>query len=628
MSNRRQSGVTPYSEVQRPRRRDEPMDVKNYLMQQITVPDYPDGYERYGPGNAKVQASGSAGGGSSYGGGNAASISQAGALSAVTVHTDWGISDNYLYCDSQYKDQSSDIANGQLIFSVVQLNNGKPIDSIIEMEIGDFFIPNVDNFPIQLPIPLRIFFKRSTLLIEEMSTQSVYGANATRHHWELDTEPAGISYQMIPVKPKFIFGKPIRDVAQLTFRFRTPSGNLPLLQDTYTVVPLRNTNPARFLLVNSFNISQFDYLVAPIAPTVAIGGGGNLSPGRYRWLITYVNKKYINPPGIFQVNGETDSGIPSNVVTAAAGNAGNLTNIPVDVWSADTPINVRAQTTRRIYRTIANGNTFYFVDELNDNTTTSYTDTRSDVDIQTGAFIPIINNTLNLNPPARNTTGGPSSQVALHGLNRTHSDPAPTSFNVAIAGGGGGLSTSVAGQYQWVATFVDAVGETIAGSPVASVGPSVAGDRALLTNVPIGDTGVLARNIYRTTVGGTSFKYAFTINNNSATTAVDTVADTALGGTPPTIDGTGGASYTVYISSLDINNGQQNTIINRTQGHLATVPDDSTIELTYTENAAIPDFPYGQSTGTGSLLIGYRRIAFPIRFRSLVKNETQRITPV
>lgn len=638
MSNRRQEGVTPYANVKRPQMRQEGIDIKAMLMKEIVKPDYPDGYERFGPGNAAVAASGSAGGyrgGSGYsagGKGEAGGLQRA--LTPVTIHTDWGIVDTYLYCDSRFKDPSSNISNGQLIFSVVILNNGKPIDSIIEMEIGDFFVPNVDNFPFSLPRPQTLFFKRNTLLIQEMSTQAVYGANQTRFHWELDAEPSGVAYQMTPIKPKFVFRTPFISISTLTFQFNTPFGGYPFQQDAYTVVPLRNTNPARFLLVNAYNDQQVDYIVAPTAPSVAVGGGGALSAGNYRWLVTFVTRKVDLNTLVVSISGETDAGIPSIVLTAAPGNAGNLSNIPIDIWSADQgppggpPVNVRALTTRRIYRTTANGNVFYFAGEINDNTTTVFNDILSDAAIVSGA-VPGVNSTGNVNPPVFNGTGGPIPQIAQHGLILTRPIPSPVAPTVTITPGGGGLSASAPGQYQWLITFINGLGETIGGIPAPSTTASIAGDSATLSNIPVGDVGTLARNVYRTTVGGSIFKFAFTINNNTDTVAVDRFADSGLGGVPPSVDGTGGQTYTMYISGLNLGNNTLNSAFNNTQGNLVSVIDSSVVETTYT-SGAIPNFYYTYSFqgNLAQIFVAYRRVAFPIRFRSLVQSESNRITPV
>ncbi len=648
---------SPYSNVGKPTRRCDSVDVKELLMKEMRKPDSEIGYNRFGlseglPAGAMVQSSSgkSQSGPPQVSSGPTPQVQIVNTPPVVTVLPNGGllknegILDTYFHCDSRFKDPSSNITNGELIFSVIQLNNGKSISNIIEMELGDFYIPVVDDFPAELPVPQRFFFRRSTILLNELSTQSFNGANNSRHHWEVEIEPSGIANRVRLVNSKFIFAKPARDVANMTFQFRTPSGPIPFPQDTFAVIPLRNTSPPRFLMVTTPTINAYRYLVAPTAPSVSLtAASGNLSTGNYRWLVTFVTYSDDGIAAAAEI-GETSAGTPSVTVVAGAGDRGNLTNIKLDTWSPTTqvyplnPINQRTLTRRRIYRTLANGSVFYRVTEIADNVTTSYSDTSSDATISA-----------NVVAPTANTSGGSGASVVPHGLALTRALAPPTAPVAALVSGGGDLSASNIGQYKWLVTFINARGETVAGDSTTSTFATVAGDSALLTNIPIGDPGTLARNIYRTSVAGLTYKFAFVINNNTDTTGVDTVADSALQAGPPTNNNSGGQQYTVYLTNLDLSNGTLNSSINTTRGHLATVVDPNVLELTYTTASGIPDITHpptlspvvapggaamalsaitGRPTILGSLNVGYRRIAFPIRFRSLVGEETNKITPV
>lgn len=100
------------------------------------------------------------------------------------------------------------------------------------------------------------------------------------------------------------------------------------------------------------------------APTVSTSAtsSGSLSAGDYKWLVTYVTPW-----------GETAKGPASNSVTASSGDQGDLTDIPTS--SNDVVED------RNIYRTEAGGETLYYVDNIGDNTSTSYTDTTADADL-------------------------------------------------------------------------------------------------------------------------------------------------------------------------------------------------------------------------------------------------------
>lgn len=103
----------------------------------------------------------------------------------------------------------------------------------------------------------------------------------------------------------------------------------------------------------------------PTAPSVALASPaapGNLSVGVYRYRVTFVT-----------ADGETDGGEISAAV--AVTNAG--VNGQVELTSI--PVGGGAVTARRIWRTLVNGSTFFLLQALNDNTTTTLTDNTADV---------------------------------------------------------------------------------------------------------------------------------------------------------------------------------------------------------------------------------------------------------
>lgn len=108
------------------------------------------------------------------------------------------------------------------------------------------------------------------------------------------------------------------------------------------------------------------------APNVSeTGSSGSVESGDHQWLVTFVCGW-----------GETANGPSSSVLTVSDGEV-ELTNIPIaseDVVSD-----------RYIYRTKAGGDTFYYVDNIGDNTTESYIDSTSDAGL--GSEAPTDNKT-------------------------------------------------------------------------------------------------------------------------------------------------------------------------------------------------------------------------------------------
>ena len=102
------------------------------------------------------------------------------------------------------------------------------------------------------------------------------------------------------------------------------------------------------------------------APSPSESGSGNLN-GTYRWKVTFVSPTHES------------SGSPSSVSLTVSNKQVTLNNIPT---SSDTQV-----TKRRIYRTLAGGSDFWFVGEINDNTTTTFVDDVPDSGL--GAAIPV-----------------------------------------------------------------------------------------------------------------------------------------------------------------------------------------------------------------------------------------------
>lgn len=114
---------------------------------------------------------------------------------------------------------------------------------------------------------------------------------------------------------------------------------------------------------------------APTATLMAPPAAGNIDTGAHRYLVTFVT-----------ADGETSAGSASEAITIA--------NPAVNgrVTLSDIPIGGGAVTARRLYRTTAGGAVYYRLDTLNDNTTTTYVDNKSDAAL--GSAVPTTNTTL------------------------------------------------------------------------------------------------------------------------------------------------------------------------------------------------------------------------------------------
>lgn len=135
------------------------------------------------------------------------------------------------------------------------------------------------------------------------------------------------------------------------------------------------------------------------------------------------------------------------------------------------------------------------------------------------------------------TTAGPSASRA------TGLTPAPTGstdLNPPQSGG----SIPIHNAYEYATTFVTSIGETtISPTSLNSRNVTTLGVQTIeVTQLPLGDANVTARNLYRRR-SGTDFLKIATIANNTQTTYTDSASDASLGGSPP-------ASSTAYLQRI------------------------------------------------------------------------------
>jgi hypothetical protein len=367
-------------------RRGGTLDIHELQISQIYQPDDgTEGHERFGPSDfTKKDARG-----------NKKNLDPKNKV-ASSISTPF--SDNYFYFDSAFKDPTSVPELGVLTYRISTMNSNQPLGNIIEMEIGEFEIPNVDEFPSQLPIPETLFYDRVTVFIPELVAQPIYAANGVKFHFEFKAErdPDGLNYQLTPINHKFIFTQPFINLDTVTFIFRNPLGTLILQQDTFTATAVDNTSPGRFTipLNTNLNFNRGDfYHIEPLAAPlgVAVPALGYLYAGNYQYVVTFVSTVGETPPG------------PASAVIVSAGfDQIQLNTIPLGA----TVIGGEPIIARGIYRTRVGGATYFLDGYIDDNVTTTYTSFKPD-----GA--------LGAQVSTNNTTGGSLYSVFFTGFNST-----------------------------------------------------------------------------------------------------------------------------------------------------------------------------------------------------------------
>jgi len=122
-------------------------------------------------------------------------------------------------------------------------------------------------------------------------------------------------------------------------------------------------------------LDETDGEPTPTAPTVAlVSSAGNVTSGAHRYRVTFVT-----------ADGETEGGTVSASVTTITASAGQVALSAI-------PLGGSAVTSRKLYRTAADGSTYLLLATIANNTATTYTDNLADGSL--GAAAPTTNTTL------------------------------------------------------------------------------------------------------------------------------------------------------------------------------------------------------------------------------------------
>ncbi len=154
-------------------------------------------------------------------------------------------------------------------------------------------------------------------------------------------------------------------------------------------------------------------------------------------------------------------------------------------------------------------------------------------------------------PPATEplTIAEVKTHLRLDALNQEPSPAAPT---VTLAGlGAGGVTV---GAHRYLSTFVTATGETEAGTPSGQVVvvDAESDGKVAITGIQTGGGAVVARKIYRTLSGGSTFFLLATVSDNVTTTYLDTTPDGSLGVGSPVVNTTDDPQLSALITSARV----------------------------------------------------------------------------
>lgn len=307
-----------------------------------------------------------------------------------------------------------------------------------------------------------------------------------------------------------------------------PILNLPAVSDpriTAKRLYRRVSGAGAFQLVRSFppSVGQFGLPAPTAGPGTYVGtGAGPLGAGTYYHAITFVTAE-----------GETTLSPSNNVTITNPATNGWIGLFSIPVGAADAGV-----TARKIYRTAAGGGAFKLLTTINDNTTTSYNDLIADASL--GAVAPAMNTTgdrvtaLGAGAPAVNTAY--LRAVHLSDIPRGSVASGTTARNLYRRSGGAGLRYLTTIWDNSATSYTDTTPNASLGAAAPTVNSATL-RQIPLAKIPIGNSLVLARKIYRTpaNTGGGTLKLVATIADNVTTDFLDTVNDAALGAAALTV---------------------------------------------------------------------------------------------
>jgi hypothetical protein len=222
--------------------------------------------------------------------------------------------------------------------------------------------------------------------------------------------------------------------------------------------------------------------------------------------------------------GETTGGDTSNGVVVSDNQSDGK------IRATGIPVGPSEVTGRNVYMTETGGSSYYKVtagagDTLDDNTTTELIINLSDATLVTNVAMPTDNTA---------TTGSATTDLGGEGID------VPDTLTSALAGpgpcvatldGAGSVPHDAGGVHSYVVVFVDSDGvHTVMGSKSNEITTVAGGSKVQLTEVPIGPTGTVRREIFRTKEDSSSPYYEVgSILNNTGTTLEDDNAESALG---------------------------------------------------------------------------------------------------
>ena len=182
-----------------------------------------------------------------------------------------GFRDWEMFFDSVFSTNTSNLINGEITFNIADLNNGRDIGNVIELNLGSFFFPIPAQSAAQ---PNFYFYRRVYMTIAALPSSQAVRARNNIYHFEFEVDNlTSIAVLLTPIKSSFFLQMPLVNINEIRMRFMVGPGfaAVPLPQSLVQVVSVAGSNPAQFRITDP---GVSNTIIGPVgaqpAPGVAV----------------------------------------------------------------------------------------------------------------------------------------------------------------------------------------------------------------------------------------------------------------------------------------------------------------------------------------------------------------------
>lgn len=241
-------------------------------------------------------------------------------------NTGSNFADYELYFDSVNRDTSSDLTNGELKWSITNLNNTQDVKNCVEVSLGSFFFPKI--YSSSTILPEYFYYRRVFMWIANApSTQAVLAANNNKFHFEFEVNNInGQAVELVPIKNAFFFQQPITSLTDFDAIFYVPNHALP---NSFKKIPIPQERVAiQSQTTGGFGYNPIRFKITDGNLTTSILGpiGAVTAPGIAGFITGYASNDATTNTAV----NNTDGLYITNIIDSTTFEVGAINGNPVN----------------------------------------------------------------------------------------------------------------------------------------------------------------------------------------------------------------------------------------------------------------------------------------------------------